>query len=156
MQSNNNMPQHSAEKCSKTDRRRPWMDDVIRRFSRLQTHHNRQTPYHLHSITNSLSLTATGIRQTDSTQRPRWKNASSWEHCEKFHQADTKTVVISRKWRLPTWSRNVDKQYVIFGCIRVINAVLRTLVFNCRHGYAQEKYVMKRQGDTATWAIRHW
>jgi len=24
-------------------------------------------------------------------------------------------------WRLPTWSRNVDKQYVIFGCIRVIN-----------------------------------
>ena len=27
-------------------------------------------------------------------------------------------------WRLPTWSRNVDKQYVIFGCIRVINKVI--------------------------------
>jgi len=26
-------------------------------------------------------------------------------------------------WRLPTWSRNVDKQYVIFGCIRVINII---------------------------------
>ena len=23
-------------------------------------------------------------------------------------------------WRLPTWSQNVDKQYVILGCIRVI------------------------------------
>ena len=27
-------------------------------------------------------------------------------------------------WRLPMWSRNVDKQYVIFGCIRVINIEL--------------------------------
>jgi len=30
----------------------------------------------------------------------------------------------SQSWRkLPTWSRNVDKQYVIFGCIRVNNIV---------------------------------
>jgi len=27
-------------------------------------------------------------------------------------------------WRLPTWSRNVDKQYVIFGCIKIINITL--------------------------------
>jgi len=26
---------------------------------------------------------------------------------------------VSLWWRLPTWSRNADKQYVIFGCIRV-------------------------------------
>jgi len=27
-------------------------------------------------------------------------------------------------WRLPTWSQNVDKQYVIFGCIRGTYGVL--------------------------------
>ena len=40
-------------------------------------------------------------------------------------------------WRLPTWSRNVDKQYVVFGCIRVINIVngvsvqILTVLFWC-------------------------
>ena len=33
-------------------------------------------------------------------------------------------------WRLPTWSRNVDKQFVVFGCIRVINIVFVSTWWN--------------------------
>jgi len=36
--------------------------------------------------------------------------------------SDSRSITGSQSWwRLPLWSRNVDKQYIIFGCVRVIS-----------------------------------
>ena len=47
-------------------------------------------------------------------------------------------------WRLPTWSQNVDKQYVTFGCIRVINIVFVSTWWN----YSHTQHLLHTRHDT--------
>jgi len=64
------------------------------------------------------------IRKTDNMNRDKGSyQLSVWDKLLHTDDRHWKSVLM----KAPTWSRNVDKQYVIFGCIRVTN-IERTTV----------------------------
>jgi len=78
----------------------------------------------VYHIENQTKLTDSQGRRYGSGRPTTWietRAATSWAtYGTSFYILTTGTGSQSW-WRLPTWSRNVDKQYVVFGCIRVIN-----------------------------------
>ena len=81
--------------------------------------------YCLSDKAGRLTREAIWIRKTDNMNRDKGSYQLSHVWDKLLHTTDTGS---QSQWRLPTWSRNIHKQYVIFGCVRVINIIFHPIL----------------------------